>query len=147
MENTNKLTGNKALDEAIAKQMELEKQVATLQAQLAAKDNTKLTLGMSEYSAGTFTIRGLSRFGLSLYPEQYNKLKTLVQSGEIDKYITDHSDEFRVARVASEYAAKLGKKWPQGRSKTDPDAVAFMAAYEAGKKIAQADKSIDVTRK
>jgi hypothetical protein len=145
----NQLPVNATLDAAIARSKELEAQVAALTAQLASKKSGKIEVSMSEYSSGTFSIRGINRFPISFYPEQWAGFKSflgMANDGPVDAFISSHTNDFRLARVASAYAAKLGKKWPSGKSKTDPEAMAYQQAYNAGKAIAATDPTMDVVR-
>ena len=147
MNNNQPQANNAAYQQAIEKAKAQEIEIASLKAQLEAKKaGGKLEVVMSEFSSGTVSIRGLNRFPLSLHPEQWSKLRKVLESGTVDAFISTHANDLRIARVAADYAAKLGKKWPSGKSKADPEAVAYISAYNAGKALAMADPSLDITR-
>ena len=133
------------LEAALLKSSELEKQIADLTAALAAKSNRTVEVTMSEYGSGTVSVRGINRFPISLHPEQWPRLFAV--QGQVEAYISAHSDDLRVARFAAAWATKRGKKWISGKSKEDPSAIEYMAAYDEGKKLAVSDKSLDAAPK
>jgi hypothetical protein len=148
----NEITMTPELEAALLKQAELEKQNAELRALLESKESLSLSIGMSDFSSGTVSVRGLGRNAVSLYPAQWEALCKLLGINDfptsiMGKYIKDHANELRCARFATAFAAKLGKKWPTGKSKTDPDAVAYQEAYNTGKVMATKDASLDIVRK
>ena len=117
-----------------------------LQAALAAKSTALkgLSLGISEFGKGTITIKGIGRFGVSLYPSQAMALDEYVKSGALLTFINDPSNvnKLRCAAFATEYAVKSGCKWEEGKSKTDASTVAYQKAYQTGYAMAAASPDL-----
>ena len=138
-----------AYEAAIAKQLEMQAQINDLQAKLAAKSAVSMVI--SDYGSGTVSFAGLGRNKISFFPDHAEKVCSFFGGvwlgSPIQKFIAENANLLRCQRVAVDYCAKLGKKWPQGKSKTDPEALAYQQTYNAGKALAMADPTLDVTRK
>lgn len=141
---------NSTLAEAIDRANKLQQELDAAKAALAAKSNKSLEITMSDYGAGTVIVRGLNRFPTSLHPKQWERLAPLMGGSWVGSpmqtFIEANGNKLRIQRFAAAYAAKLGKKWPSGKSKTDPEAISYMVAYDAGKKLAEADPTLDVVQ-
>lgn len=146
MADTNKGSGNSAMDALIERAMKAEKEAADLKTQLEAKTAMKIDASVADYGKGTVSIRGINRWPISLFPAQIATVTEYLNSAEFKAFINspDTVDKLRCGAFSAEFATRLGKEWPNDKKDKDYDTKveAYKAAYNQGYALAKADSTL-----